>query len=1790
MSQEPQPLNHADKFITMKIEANGEVNQWVQTWSRQLPEFQRTAISHKEIEILSILKGSGTPSLSDSNSFPLGSKEITLPKNTANIVLNSSCSLWLATVCITSLSIQEKLNLAIAITEAISLLHKADIIHFSLRPECFLISKNFDYAEVIGFSETQYCSRQSQGVSSFVPINADPYFLSPEQSYIHNRLLDSRSDLYSLGCILYWLFSNKNPFSEMNETIDINYAHMSLELKLPALDWPQGNQEKGIATIITTLLEKEPDKRYQSSAGVLSDLRTLVALKKNVKFSANNQDICDRMVIPQRLYGRQKEVDILMSVYRRVVLGQSEALLIGGYSGVGKSALVDEVRIPIMQENGLFIFGKFEQYQRESPYSAISQAFSRFIDTILSYSESDVLAWKTRLLNALGNNAQIVIDIIPSLSLLLGDVPTPQRLGPDEQQNRFNKVFLSFIHQICQVHKPLVLFIDDLQWADAASINLLKLIISDKESQYCFIIGAYRDNEVDERHPFIRMLNDVEKIEQYVHKIQLESLEQDIITQIITDTFKSSATDISTLTQLIYEKTAGNPFFFRQFLSELFRTKLISFQPDTLTWHWSIEDIKKQSMTDNVVDLITHQLDRLSPTSIELLKQASCIGSVFSTDYLTTLNSFSLNSIQMALKECMDAGLIRLLPDKPRHQAKEYSRYTFIHDRIQQAAYAKNTSNQRQHVHHHIGSLLLESLSLDDCNERCFELISHLNIAKDLLTPSQISRVLSLNYIAAQKAKSSTAYDTAISYLDSVLSYEMILSRLINEATLDTNPDILQHTSSNKLDVKYSTLASIEKLECLYLSGQYDEAETLKLSVFSRCNDLPLKIQLSSILITQYTRYGYLQRAIEEGLKALSLLSWPLPDNPTEQDIGAEIEYSQEVLSQSGFKEISQKADITSKKILLTLDILMAMQPCCYNSGSLLFPLTILNLFKLTYQHGNSAYSSYVFMMYALLCTKILKNYPLAFEAAKYSKLISNNYPSDPVLEGRLLMMNSNFVLPWQKKLQQSHNMRNQAYHLCLENGDYYWGVHAYIFGFYADLIGSSSISKLLKRSRNIVATCQLIKQPAQTYLSTLQCNFLEILQGSLDNLNNLDHHSGYEEKALAHFTENHYMCGNYDRLLARLLQGYLFNNYHQALSISLAIDLSPDQIDEGIFHEAIYTLFNLLCILALKQTAPDKVLPHYQAWFDNGWKKYQTWYQLNPDNFESGYYFISAELSAINGTEIDTLCFYEKSILSASQSGFALYEALAYERCGRYRLKLEQITLASGYLQQAQIIYRSWGAHAKAIDIENIIKTISNTSTNLDNYNPNWESIVSASQDISSPVSREELHNRMLKRAATTTGAQHVALYLQKEGIWHLSSLCIQGTVKEIFIQPDSMPISILNYCFNSRKTIVLEDAYIEGEHVLDDYIHSNKVRSVLSLPLQVSDEIVGVLYLEHNAASNLFTGQRRQVMELLKNQFAITYQNATLFSQLEHQNNILENKVAFRTRDLNRKNKHLESVLNALPIPYVLSKPDGDFIDANELFFDFFEVTRSEFESSTVLDFYQHAADRERMLSLLEKSEVIDDFECEMKTFRGKPFWAQFSVTRVDFESGSGMFTAIKDISGHKRKEILLEHQATTDSLTSTYNRRGFEELALALIQSEEVKEVCLVMLDLDNFKILNDTYGHAAGDEVLKQFSSSIQSHLRDQDILGRIGGEEFAIVLSELSLAKAHKVMERICQLTSEILVSWQNQNIQFTVSIGLTAWHKGEPLDKVFKRADRALYQAKESGRNCVKLNSEKPTI
>jgi|GEM_PF-2343141 len=1440
---------------------------------RQLATFEVRELTVKEQRLLQLLDGRGAPTL-------------TRALDDRTLELSGTADRPLSTILIRNLQLSERVRIAAAIAEAIAHWHSRDVLHLGLCPEVVLLNADYAIAELHDLSTSELFSRDSAGVDSTRKPWAHAHFLAPEQGFQFTHSIDNRTDLYSLGCLIYGLLTGQPPFAELNLAHEVSYAHVAREVDWTLVTTELAPQETldALIAVACKLLEKDPADRYQSAVAVSRDLARIrqADLVSLMSFMPARHNLPQRLFLPDRLYGREEEVKTLLAAFMRVEKGPSEALLVAGYSGVGKSALVYEVQAPILRNNGLFVWGKFDQLRSASPYSAIAQAFGHFLRTLLALPSAEVQQWRQTLHDALYPNAQILIDIMPELGTLLGPQPEPSPLDAEKQQNRFNAVFLQFVHTICIERKPLVVFIDDLQWADLASINLLRLLFSDVQSRYCLLLGAYRDNEVDAGHPFVQMLAAVNQDGHRVAQISLEPLSPHWLEALLSDALKLPHEEVTSLATLVHEKTRGNPFFLRQFLFELYREDLLRLDEDAERWVWSVQEIRARSITDNVVDLMIQRIARLPQAAQELLRLSACIGARFSRRLARVV--LPMAAFDETLDAVRAAGLL-LSERAPGTDSEDSASYRFLHDRVQQAAYSMVAEDERPVVHHRIGSALLDALPEAEWDENAYALAAHLNQAGAALRPEQRPLLAAINLAAARRAYGATAYALAVRYLE---QFEGLQDAVTDQST---------HSA-----------AALLRLESLYLAGEYATAEQYKKTALAACRSPAQRTRLVDVLVTQYTRYGELERAIAEGLAGLQELGQPLPEQPDMETIAAKIGTVRELLAQTSFADLAARAPVEDARLNLVIDVLIAMQPCCYNSGSLIFPITILELLELIIRHGNCAHSSYVFMMYALLCTKVLKDYETAIDAEKHAGIVGERFPPTPLVEGRLRMMRSNFVMPWGRPLQESAEERDQAYHLCLEQGDYYWGVHAYMFGFYADLFVAARLGPLLERTRNVVSTCRKIKQPAQVYLSQLQVNLLEILSGTLDNQHNLDHEPGFEQQAHEFYQQTNYMCGKYDRLLGRLLQGYLFGNYRPALQVSLAAELGPDDLDEGIFHEAAYTIFNLLCLTALELEGGTPE-PHWQTWRTQALGRLARWLDLNPATFQSPGKLLDAEQALLEQRWGDALADFERAIDAAERSGFALFQALANERCGRARARNGQVEHALPYLRESIRLYRAWGAEAKAVDIEAWCQKL---SASEDSYIPgvsiDWQQVVIASQQLSGKLDEATLSALIQSWIAAVTGAQRVVLYEKdSDGVWRTGSFTSDG---QFVAAPEDaeVPETVLNFCANSGERLLLKDACRDGDFQLDPYVQAYRCRALLALPVRLQgEEVLAAVLLEHRLTPGLFTPRHTGVVELLLAQYVISLNNSRLYRSLETINQGLEDEVRARTQELADKNEAL-------------------------------------------------------------------------------------------------------------------------------------------------------------------------------------------------------------------------------------------------------------------------------------------
>ncbi|HEY9663241.1 MAG TPA: serine/threonine-protein kinase PknK, partial [Allocoleopsis sp.] len=769
------------------------------------------------------------------------------------------------------------LQLAIHLAATLAQLHQRNIIHKAINPRNILVNQKTGEVRLINFDIATRLSRENSMMSHVDSLEGIFSYLSPEQTGRMNRSLDYRTDFYSLGVTFYEMLTGQLPFqaSDALEMIHCHIAKAPIPPHLIHADIPEA-----VSEIVIKLLAKTAEERYQNALGLKADLETCLTKLESSgtipRFPVGEFDLSSQFTIPEKLYGRDREVSLLLTAFDRVSTGKTEVLVVKGYSGIGKSSLVNEIRKPIVGARGYCIAGKFDQFQRNIPYSAIISAFQSLIKQLLTESETQLTHWRTKLLAALGKNAQVIIEVIPDVELIVGKQPPTPELAAPEAQNRFNLVFQNFIRVFCSPRHPLVLFLDDLQWADSATLKLLDVILTDRETGYLFLIGAYRDNEVSPSHPLIMALHSLRAKAVVIHDITLAPLTLTDISNLIADTLHRDTVSVQSLAELVIHKTSGNPFFVNQFLKTLYQENLLTFQPPSNAekpcWQWDIAQIEALDITDNVVELMIQKLQKLPESTQQVLQLAACVGNRFDLQTLATIDNRSPQETYQTLLAAVEAGLViptfksTVAAEDPINTHPVNLESRFLHDRVQQAAYALIDDSSKQATHLQIGRLLWQNTPPETLPETIFEIVDHLNWGIELIT-DQAERIKAaeLNFIAGQKAKAATAYVAAIEYLQVGLS--------------------LLGTESWKYEYDLTLSLHTEAAEAAFLNGNFAAMQRLAEIVQHCAKTLLDSIKVYEIQIQAWMGQNKLLEALNTGLKVLQQLGMKFPASSNPADI-----------------------------------------------------------------------------------------------------------------------------------------------------------------------------------------------------------------------------------------------------------------------------------------------------------------------------------------------------------------------------------------------------------------------------------------------------------------------------------------------------------------------------------------------------------------------------------------------------------------------------------------------------------------------------------------------------------------------------------------------------------------------------------------------------------------------------------------------------------------------------------------------------------------------------------------
>jgi PAS domain S-box-containing protein len=1404
----------------------------------------------------------------------------------------------------------EFLIIAIDLTKTLGEIHAANVIHKDINPSNLILNLETGQVKIIDFGISTVFTRENTSIKNPNILEGTLAYMSPEQTGRMNRILDYRTDFYSLGATFYQLLTHRLPF-ETTDALELVHCHIA---RLPTPPHQLAPAiPKAVSNLVMKLLAKTAEERYQSAAGLKVDLEECLSQLQLTgtiaDFPLASQDICGNFQIPQHLYGRTQEIETLLAAFNRIAFptehrigvgggidrSRIEMMLVAGYAGVGKSALVQEIYKPITQRRGYFISGKFDQLQRNIPYSAIVQAFRSLVQQLLSESELQLARWREKLLVALGANGQMMIDVIPEIELIIGAQSVGQQLESTENQNRFNLVFQNFVRVFCQADHPLAIFLDDLQWADLASLKSIELMMSDEQSQYLFVIGAYRDNEVSQTHPLTIVIESLKSEGANISQITLEPLNLAEITQLIADTLAQDTIEVTPLAELIISKTLGNPFFVNEFLKALDRDRLFTFDYRRSCWEWDIDRIKQRGITDNVVDLTIDSLKQLPEFTQQTLQLAACVGNSFDLNTLTIIQEQSLQETFSGLLPAIKQGVI--LPTSQLEAVGSEAidsqllilNYKFQHDRLQQAAYTLIDGQKKKEIHLKIGRLLLQNTPQDQRIDKIFDLTSHLNQAQELIDrESEKLALVKLNLAAGLKAKDATAYPSACEYLN-------VGKKLLGDHNNGDNYDLFL--------TLYKQLAEVE-----YLNGNSERAEELiNLILDGEISDID-RAELYQLLIVINTTSARYIEAISFGRKGLALLEVELPEFNLVLAIQSEIINVNKKIDGREIKSLINEPMMIAASKKAAIKILVSMDVAAYLTNTNLFVLLAAKQMNLCLEYGHSPEAVKFYADYGIAMIYILEDYQTAYQFGLLSLNLSRklkNYNQ----ECQASLLFSYYLSCWVKPLKSTDFVLQNGYKSGLESGELQYAGYILAYILFTEFYRGLPIGKISEKVQSFSHFCKKNNNHLGSGLVLSVQLILSNLVGENENRLIFSTDSISESEYLSSNILPHVLC-IYQIFKAQVL--YLYGELESALECILSAESSLTLI-AAQYCISEHNFYYSLILTALYTTASAEQQQQYWQQLVKNQQQMQIWANNCPENFLHKHLLVAAEMARLAGEYQSAMDLYDRSIESAREHEFFQNEAIANELAAKFWLQRGKEEFARIYFKKARQGYQVWGAKHKIQDLDtryfqslaqlssgdptNSIDTISTLSTKTSNE-IDLATVIKASQAISSEIALDKLLEQLMKTVMENAGAQKGFLLLQYqaegnqqsweievEGIADEHNLTIRRLMPADEIAPPpiaSLSIAIINYVARTQSSIVLNDAANEGQFTNDPYILAHQPKSILCTPLLDGGKLSGILYLENNLTTATFTPARLEVLKLLSSQAAISIQNAQLYVSL--------------------------------------------------------------------------------------------------------------------------------------------------------------------------------------------------------------------------------------------------------------------------------------------------------------------
>ncbi|XXX73144.1 AAA family ATPase [Sorangium sp. So ce134] len=1398
--------------------------------------------------------------------------------------------------------------LALRLSGALAELHRHHVIHRDIKPQNLLYNPDTGEVKITDLGIACPSPRGPEDLAHDALIAGTLAYMAPEQTGRMNRSIDERTDLYSLGVTFYEMLTGALPF-QASDPVEWVYAHIALTPPPPHAIVPSIPPQ--LSAIVLKLLAKAAEERYQSALGLRHDLdRCFAELGSRgavEAFPLGQRDASDRFQIPRRLYGREREVEALIAVFERVVAkGQPELVLVSGYSGVGKSSLVAELHRPVVRERGFFLSGKFEQLKRDVPYHAFLQAFRGLVQEILCVSEEELERWRRRLREALGASGGLLAGVLPELELLLGPQPPAPELPAVEARHRFHATLQRFVAACVDEEHPMVLFLDDLQWADAGSLQLLEQVVTYAGAEHLLLIGAFRDNEIGPAHPLALALADAQKRGALVTDIVLAPLSASDVAALVAGALHAPAEQVEPLAQLVHEKTGGNPFFAIQFLMELHQEGLIAFDAEAGAFRWDIAAIRDKGFSDNVVDLMVGKLKRLSAPAQDALKLAACLGSSLTLDTLAVVAKRPAAELFEALSEAAREGLI----------LRRNGAYRFLHDRVQQAAQALIPAAQLAEVHLCIGRLLLEGRSAAGREETLFDIVGHLNRGAALIrSPAERAELAALNLRAGRRAKAAAAHETAASLFAAGAA-------LLHEERWET-----------RYELAYDL--GLERAHAAYVTGSFDEAERLLSELTERARSRAERAAVVELAVALNATRGRPARAVEIGLSCLHAwdieVSLPVTDAQAEE----ETEAVWKLLGDRPIEGLLDLPSMTHPELKIAMGVLRGVIIPAFFVDQNLHYLLVVRMVKLSLRHGNAESSAHAYAAFARVLAPRFGRYE---EAYLFGKLAYDLADRSPVLatKASVFTLLAQQVIFWTRHYRETFLYARLGFNAAVECGDWNNACYNCIWAAAFPLLCGEPLEDVLHRTEDRMG---FVRRAGYTFVHGALLGiryFIQALRGRPAHFSMLDgselDQAGFEGWLLSGAAGSAHSI--YFGLKAQAL--FVLGSPAETLAASsrLVVDYDWRNDAHALIVESFY--YHALALARVSEEPRPEELP--RALLDCE-RQLGAWAGSCPPNFLHKHALIRAEIARLRGQEGEAIRLYEHAISSAREHGFVQHEAIACELAAAFYRARGLSCPADAYLQKARAAYFRWGAHAKVEQLDQRYpflverKPIAPTVTfavRAEQFDV--LSVVKAAQSISGELKLPRLLEMLLRIVVEHAGAEEgYVLLVREDRLSTAAAIAASGGAARLLDAGEAaaaaLPRAILNYVRRSHERVLLDDAAARHPFAEDEYFTRKQPRSVLCLPIVRQARLLGLLYLENKLVAGAFTPARLSVLELLASQAAISLENAMLYSQVEQEN--AERRRAEQALKANQAT--LQAIVDNSAAAVYLKDREGRYVLAN-------------------------------------------------------------------------------------------------------------------------------------------------------------------------------------------------------------------------------------------------------------------